>query len=116
MSFPLDDETKTHALSIGKTVLLSMGSRVQEIAFTRASSKGQIVIPTRMRERFGIRTGSMFSISARKDMIVLKKIQPALSQQDLRSLRMIEEAWKDVEQGRYRVASRKSFFKELKEW
>lgn len=93
-----------------------MRNRNQEIALTRASSKGQIVIPARMRERFGILPGSMFSIAARKDMIVLKKIQPALSEQDLRSLRMIEEAWKDIEQGRYRVMSRKSFLKELKEW
>ena len=87
-----------------------------EMGFTKASSKGQIVIPTRMRKRFGIKPGSTFSIAARNNMLVLKKIETIFSEQDLRSLRMVEEAWKDIEHGRYRVKDRKSFFKELKEW
>jgi len=46
----------------------------------------------------------------------LKKVDPKLSEQNLKSLKLIEEAWKDIEQGRYRVMSKHSFLNELKEW
>ncbi len=84
--------------------------------FTKASSKGQIVIPTRIRKRFDIREGSVLAVAAEKDMIVLKKVKSGLSASDLKTLRLVEEAWKDIENGRYNVRSREAFFKELKEW
>jgi hypothetical protein len=39
---------------------------------------------------------------------VLKKVEPELSAEDLKSLRLIEEAWKDIEGGRYGVRSRQN--------
>jgi len=93
-----------------------MPDQVRDISFTKASSKGQVVIPTVLRKRLGIKQGTVFSVAARKDMIVLKKIDAKLSEQDLKSLKLIEEAWKDIEQGRYRVMSKQSFLNELKEW
>jgi bifunctional DNA-binding transcriptional regulator/antitoxin component of YhaV-PrlF toxin-antitoxin module len=69
-----------------------------------------------MRKRFGIREGTAFTITARNNMIVLKKLQIGLSEQDLKSLKLIEEAWKEIEQGRYRAMPKKSFLKELEEW
>ena len=93
-----------------------MRDQVRNISFTKASSKGQVVIPTVLRKRLGIKQGTVFSVAARKDMIVLKKIDAKLSEQDLKSLKLIEEAWNDIEQGRYRVMSKQSFLNELKEW
>ncbi len=93
-----------------------MRDQVRDISFTKASSKGQVVIPTVLRKRLGIKQGTVFSVAARKDMIVLKKIDAKLSEEDLKSLKLIEEAWKDIEQGRYRVMSKQSFLNELKEW
>lgn len=93
-----------------------MPNQAREIAFTKASSKGQVVIPTKIRKRFGIREGSVLAVVAQKDMIVLKKIESGLSAEDLRSLKLVEEAWKDLEEGRYKVRSKEAFFKELKEW
>jgi len=93
-----------------------MRDQVRDISFTKASSKGQVVIPTVLRKRLGIKEGTVFSVAARKGMIVLKKVDPKLSEQDLKSLKLIEEAWKDIEQGRYRVMSKLSFLNELKEW
>jgi hypothetical protein len=49
-------------------------------------------------------------------MIVLKKVDSKLSAEDLKSLKLIEEAWKDIEHGRYHVMSKLSFLNELKEW
>ena len=83
---------------------------------TKASSKGQIVIPSIVRRKLGIKRGSVFAVSAKNDMIVLKKLDTAMKPEDLRTLKMIEEAWKDIEEGRYKVYSRKVFFKEFKKW
>jgi AbrB family looped-hinge helix DNA binding protein len=83
---------------------------------TKASSKGQVVIPSVVRRRLGIRRGSVFAVSAMKDMIVLKKLETGMQPEDLKTLKLIEEAWKDVEEGRYKVYSKKAFFKEFKKW
>ena len=93
-----------------------MGTQGQEIEFTKASSKGQIVIPTKIRKRFNIDEGSILAVAAQNDLIVLKKIDAGLSAEDLKSLRLVEEAWKDIEEGRYTVRSKEAFFKELKDW
>jgi AbrB family looped-hinge helix DNA binding protein len=93
-----------------------MRNEIQDIGFTKTSSKGQVVIPTVLRKRLGIKKGTVFSVAARRGMIVLKKVDSKLSEQDLKSLKLIEEAWKDIEQGRYRVMSKRSFLDELKEW
>ena len=88
----------------------------QEIEFTKASSKGQIVIPRKIRKKLGIHEGSLFSVAAKKDMIVLKKVNSKLSAEDLKTLRLVEEAWKDIEEGRYKIRSKDAFFIELKQW
>ena len=89
---------------------------VQEIEFTKSSSKGQIVIPTKIRKRLDIREGSVLAVATQDDLIVLRKGESGLSAKDLKSLRLVEEAWKDIEEGRYGVRSKEAFFKELKDW
>ena len=93
-----------------------MAAQTQEVEFTKASSKGQIVIPTRIRKKFAIKEGSVLVVAARDDLIVLKKVEPEFSAADLKSLRLVEEAWKDIEEGRYSIRSKEAFFKELKKW
>ncbi|MDA4125977.1 MAG: AbrB/MazE/SpoVT family DNA-binding domain-containing protein [Thaumarchaeota archaeon] len=93
-----------------------MKRQAHDIELTRASSKGQVVIPTKIRRRFNIKEGSVLAVAARDGVIVLKKIESGLSAGDLKSLRLVEEAWKDIEEGRYSVRSKEAFFKELKEW
>jgi AbrB family looped-hinge helix DNA binding protein len=83
---------------------------------TKASSKGQIVIPTDMRKKLGIKEGSVFGITAKDDMIVLKKLDKKIKAEDLRTLKLLEEAWKDIEEGRYKRATPKNFFKEMAKW
>ena len=84
--------------------------------FTKASSKGQIVIPTRIRKKFDIREGSVLAVATEKDLIVLKKVEVSLSAEDLKSLKLVEEAWRDIESGKYKVREKEAFFKELKKW
>jgi AbrB family looped-hinge helix DNA binding protein len=83
---------------------------------TKVSSKGQIVIPTDIRKKLGVKEGSVFAVTAKKDMIVFKKLDTKMKPEDLRTLKLIEEAWEDIEKGRYKVYSKEAFFKELKKW
>lgn len=83
---------------------------------TKVSSKGQVVIPKNIRRRFGIREGSVLGISAKKNMIVMKKLDKEMTAEDLKTLKSIEEAWKDIEEGRYKVYKKDEFFKEFSKW
>ena len=91
-------------------------TRLQVPELTKASSKGQIVIPSVVRKELGIKEGSVFAVSSKKDMIVLKKLETGIKAEDLRTLKLIEEAWEDIEKGRFKRATPEAFFKELAKW
>ncbi len=93
-----------------------MKKEIEIPEITRLSSKGQVVIPTKVRKKMKIKEGSVFAVSAKKDMIVLKKLGTKIKAEDLKTLKLLEEAWEDIEKGRYEVYSKKAFFKELKKW
>ncbi len=93
-----------------------MAKQVEEVQFTKASSKGQVVIPRAIRKRLGIREGSLLAVAAERDLIILKKVDSKISDEDLRTMKRVEEAWKDIEEGRYGLMSKEAFFKELKDW
>jgi AbrB family looped-hinge helix DNA binding protein len=104
-------------LNLGKIFLRVMKSQdVPEL--TRISSKGQVVIPSRVREKLGIEAGSVFAIlTPRKgNVVVLKKIDSKSLQADLRIFREIERAWREIERGQARRAPRKRFLEELETW
>ena len=88
----------------------------ETVEITKASSKGQVVIPTDIRKRLHIQKGSLFAVTSKKEMIVLKKIDAKMSKADLETLRAVEEAWKDIEHGRYKVLKADDFSKELAKW
>ena len=48
-----------------------------EPATTRMSSKGQVVIPGKIRKRLGLEAGTRFVVVAEKDTIILKAISPS---------------------------------------
>jgi AbrB family looped-hinge helix DNA binding protein len=47
-----------------------------ELATTKLSSKGQVVIPEDIRKRLGLEAGSQFIVVAGKDAVILKTISP----------------------------------------
>ena len=53
---------------------------------TKISSKGQLVIPFKIRSELGIDEGSTIAIEKMKDVIVLKKIDLDLTSQFKKSL------------------------------
>lgn len=83
---------------------------------TKASSKGQIVIPTKIRKYMDITEGSVFSIRAKNDIILLKKLDAKISKEDMKTIKLIGEAWEDIDSGRFKKATPEKFFKELAKW
>lgn len=55
-----------------------MGSKMisHQLATTKMSSRGQIVIPEEIREQLGLETGIKFVVIAENDTVVLKTITP----------------------------------------
>ena len=68
-----------------------------ELMFTIISSKGQIVIPNKVRKKLDIKDGNVFAITEKKGLIVLKKLSQQLSQDDIKTLKSIHDAWKEIE-------------------
>lgn len=56
---------------------------MSEIATTKMSSKGQVVIPEEIRNRLGLKTGSKFVVLGDKDVVILKAIStPSMEEFD----------------------------------
>lgn len=49
---------------------------MSEIATTKLSSRGQVVIPEEIRRRLGLKPGVQFVVIGEGDVVVLKAIQP----------------------------------------
>ena len=62
---------------------------MSEIATTKMSSKGQVVIPEEIRKRLGLRPGMQFVVVGENDTVILKAISmPSMREFD----RLINEA------------------------
>ncbi len=63
------------------------------LATTKMSSKGQVVIPESIRKRLGLKAGAQFVVVGDKDVVILKAISPP-SMEDFDAL--ISEARKQA--------------------
>jgi AbrB family looped-hinge helix DNA binding protein len=84
--------------------------------FTTVSSKGQIVIPNKVRKKLDIKDGNVFVITEKKGLIVLKKIRQELSKDDINTLSSIHEAWQEIESGKGGKAKVSKFLTEFAKW
>jgi AbrB family looped-hinge helix DNA binding protein len=87
-----------------------------EITFTTISSKGQIVIPNKVRKKLDIKDGNVFTITEKKGLIVLKKVTQKLSQDDIKTLESIRDAWEEIENSKGGKANNSKFFVEFAKW
>jgi len=60
------------------------------LELTRLSQKGQVVIPTAVRRKMGLREGARFLVVGLEDVIVLRKLQ--ISDEKLRLKKLLAEA------------------------
>ncbi len=49
---------------------------MENLATTKMSSKGQVVIPEGIRKRLNLKTGARFVVVADNDVVILKNITP----------------------------------------
>jgi AbrB family looped-hinge helix DNA binding protein len=87
-----------------------------ETMFTKISSKGQIVIPNKVRKKLDIQDGNVFAITEKKGLIVLKKVNRQLTEDDIETLKSITDAWKEIESGKGGKAGVTKFFAEFAKW
>ena len=84
-----------------------------EIAITKISSKGQIVIPSNMRKDISV--GEELLIIKDHDRFIMKKIKEISKQlkEDLEFAKRVEKAWKRYEKGKFKSLSAEKFLEEL---
>ena len=87
-----------------------------DIAITRLSSKGQIVIPSEMRNNFS--KGEKLVIIKNEDQLILKKASDFNKnlEEDLTFAKRTEEALKRYEKGLYKEMNGRSFTNEIEKW
>ena len=90
--------------------------KMAEIAITKMSSKGQVVIPSEMRGGFkegekilAIKSGGKLILKKAKDMDEKLK-------DDIIFAKRTEEAWKRYEKGEFRRMNFDEFLEEVKKW
>ena len=86
------------------------------IEITRMSSKGQIVIPQKMRK--GIEEGEKLVIIQNGKQLILKRVKDLDKnfEEDLEFARRTEEAWKRYEKGEFIEVDYDEFLKEARKW
>ena len=57
-----------------------------ELKETRATEKGQIVIPAALRKKFGIKKGTRIQVYEKDDQIILNPLTPQLIRQKIEKL------------------------------
>jgi AbrB family looped-hinge helix DNA binding protein len=60
------------------------------LELTRLSQKGQVVIPTQVRRKMGLKEGTKFLVVGLEDIIVLRRLQ--LSEERLKLKKLLAEA------------------------
>lgn len=87
-----------------------------EIAMTKMSSKGQVVIPADMRNN--IQEGDKIVIIKNDNQIIMKKATDFDKNlaEDLEFAKRTEEALKRYEKGEFKQMESKGFLKELAKW
>ena len=54
---------------------------MSQVATTKMSSKGQVVIPEDIRDKMGLHSGDQFLVFAEKDVVILKIVtRPSMSE------------------------------------
>jgi len=84
-----------------------------EIAITKMSSKGQVVIPTEMRK--DIKEGEKLLIIKNKNQIIMEKVTRLNEKlkDDLIFAKRTKEAWKSYERGEFKSLPADEFLKLL---
>jgi len=84
--------------------------------FTRVSSKGQIVIPKDIRDNLDIQEGDLLAAVSEENFIILKKVNPKITEEEKIILKRIKEAWDSIDRGDYKEIEGSELLEEMKKW
>ena len=87
-----------------------------DVAITKMSSKGQIVIPAEMRK--GFQEGEKLLLIQTGEQLIMKKASKLdkTLKDDLEFAKRTEEAWKRIEEGKGIKMDFDDFIEEMKKW
>ena len=87
-----------------------------DIAVTKMSSKGQVVIPAEMRN--GLHAGDKLVIIRNDKQLIMKKAADMGKNlaEDIEFAKRTEEAWRSYGKGEFKSMNSKDFLKLLKKW
>ena len=87
-----------------------------DVAITKMSSKGQVVIPAEMRTEFN--EGDKFIVFRNKDQIIMKQANKLDTnfKEDIDFAEKTEEAWKRILEGKGTKMDSKDFMNALEKW
>jgi AbrB family looped-hinge helix DNA binding protein len=89
---------------------------MMDVAITRMSSKGQIVIPSGMRE--GIRNGEKLMIIQDEGRFIMKKVSKLDENllDEIEFANRTQKALKRYEKGQFKTVDSKDFLDDLEKW
>jgi len=87
-----------------------------DVAITKISSKGQVVIPSEMRR--DLHEGDKLLIIENNGQLIMKKASKLDTnlKEDLEFAKKTEAAWKRYENGEFKSMDSKDFLKALEKW
>ncbi|MDD2679076.1 MAG: AbrB/MazE/SpoVT family DNA-binding domain-containing protein [Candidatus Nanoarchaeia archaeon] len=87
-----------------------------DVAITKMSSKGQVVIPSEMRKE--IKEGDKLLIIKNNGQLIMKKASYLDKNliEDIKFARETEKSWQDYEKGNFKKMNAKKFLKEIEKW
>ena len=87
-----------------------------DVAITKMSSKGQVVIPAEMRK--GFQEGDKLLLIQTDEQLIMKKASKLdkTLKDDLEFAKRTEEAWRSYERGEFKSMKSKYFLDALEKW
>jgi len=98
-----------HNINIEGKIYLTM-----DVAITKMSSKGQVVIPADLRK--GMREGDKLLIIRNKDQIIMKRTSALDLEEDLSFAKKTEAAYKRIKAGKGTRKDLDSFIEDMRTW
>lgn len=95
-----------------------MDAKIKKVPdLVKVGKRGRFIIPAKLRKEMHIDAGSVFAVAHPKgDLLLLKKIEGSMLQDDIATLKEVEAAWKEIEAGDAVVSGKEEFLADLEKW
>tara|TARA_Y100000034_G_scaffold118819_1_gene159929 strand:+ start:231 stop:482 length:252 start_codon:yes stop_codon:yes gene_type:complete len=80
---------------------------------TKLSTKGQIVIPEKIRK--DMKEGTPFIVTKKNNLILLKEVK-GLTKEEIKEMEELDKIWKDIDEGKGTTMDVEKFLEEMESW